>query len=488
MGCFGNCNCGPCCMDAAELAGIASSIDIDWYAVDFTEGDPPVDSVTGLEFVSNGCCHTAPWVRGECCDYSYTCKKSLEYVAEESITISSKIIKSKKHQLSPAATVGATVEGFCVLIYDEPQVSAEDVCDEVYNCGTVTKTIEYKEIIHDAVGYDFNEIRVSIYKRNMICDYGGSVECKYVVEVAQAVDVILLGDLYWSFKREKTVSDVHECCQEIANCLDEKDHDPLPTCDDVATWQSGAPAKYWIVKYKTFDSADDITGEIVFEASDIGWPCGRIDFCGPDAGTPEGRIAEGELCFEFIFTVPELEGGQILQVAFFYSCTFCLDTGVLCDNAGGFLYGQPCSSAEFPCLCDHPGFSNRNLSYRDLAMDPIPETFQTVNNTLWVGANGCFELIYPGVNPNWPNECEECELAREQTGQVSQPAVPESERNSCNWWDCADCLDTGFDPTVAPYQFKMDTVDSYSFSQNTTTLDQSLICIPFRRTVVTINP
>jgi len=483
MACFGKCNCG-CCLTPGELASIASSVDIDF--------DYPGDTQSDVAFVSDECCHTAKWIRGTCCQYAYECQKALEHIAEESITVSNKIIQSEKLVLNPGATVGQSAEGWCFLIYDEPFPSADDVCDTEVNCGTVEKTYSVRETMYDAVGYDFNEVRVSIYKRDIVCTEGQPAECKVIVEVAQSVDVILGGSLQVSVARTKTTSDVFECCEEIPDCFDEKAHDPEIDCNDVednTKFGFGNNSRYWLVKYKVYDDIDEIPSEITFDAIDPAWPCGRIAFCGPDPGTPDQYIQGDELCFVFTVTTDDYTPGNITQVAFSYSCFYCLDFGVPCRADGAGVDGYPCNfppNPPRPCLCDHPGFGGQNVSGALSAMPGLGETYNTVSNAVFLDASGCFRLIYEGAPQIWPNECEECDI--QNPDQWGQPAVPESLRTICTYWDCPECALTWNDPAVAPYQDKIATVDAYSFTQSTPVYNTSPICIPFRPTKITLNP
>lgn len=492
MACFGKCNCG-CCLTPGELASIASSVDIDWYPVNYTPGDPPADSTTSVAFISDDCCHTAKWIRGTCCGYSYECKKALEYIAEESITVSNKIIETEKLVLNPGATVGQNANGECIFTYDEPFPSANDICDTEINCGTVTKTYAVRETIYDAVGYDFNEVRVSIYKRDIVCTEGQPAECKVIVEVAQSVDVILGGSLQTSVERTKTTSDVFECCEEIPGCFDEKEHDPEITCEDVSDntkFSFGNNARYWLIMYKVYDDIDEIPQEITFDPDvDIAWPCGRIAFCGPDPGTPEENMLDDDICFSFAFDIPDNEGGNITQVAFSFSCLYCLDLGIPCKEGGRGVAGYDCVAPvgdPVVCLCDHPGWAGQNISGPGIAMPGLGETYNTVSNAVFLDATGCFRLINEGVADIWPNECPECDPLYPE--QDTQPAVPESLRTICNYWDCPDCYRFFYDPAVAPYQDKIATVDAYSFTQSTPVINTSPICIQFRPTKIILNP
>lgn len=492
MACFGKCNCG-CCLTPGELASIASSVDIDWYPVDYNPGDPPTDSTTNVPFISDDCCHTAKWIRGTCCGYSYECQKALEYIAEESITVSNKIIQTEKLVLNPGATVGQNANGECIFTYDEPFPSADDICDTEVNCGTVTKTYAVRETIYDAVGYDFNEVRVSIYKRDIVCTEGQPAECKVIVEVAQSVDVILGGSLQTSVERTKTTSDVFECCEEIPDCFDEKEHDPEINCDDVednTKFSFGNNARYWLIMYKIYDDIDEVPQEITFDPDvDVAWPCGRIAFCGPDPGTLEENMLDDDICFSFAFDIPSNEGGSITQVAFSFSCLYCLDLGIPCKEGGRGVDGYDCVAPvgdPVVCLCDHPGWAGQNVSGPGAAMPGLGETYNTVSNAVFLDATGCFRLINEGVADIWPNECPECDPLFPE--QDTQPAVPGSLRTICNYWDCPDCYRFFYDPAVAPYQDKIATVDAYSFTQSTPVINTSPICIQFRPTKITLNP
>jgi hypothetical protein len=62
-----------------------------------------------------------------------------------------------------------------------------------------------------------------------------------------------------------------------------------------------------------------------------------------------------------------------------------------------------------------------------------------------------------------------------------------ADSNNCFWWDCVDCIYTGNDPIVAPWQVKMATVSAYSLTQSYDTTDiGSEVCIPFPDVLVEV--
>lgn len=478
MACFGSCGCEPCCMSPSELAEIASSIEIEIYSEDYPTSSEPIDSTSG-SFTSSGCCHVFTWVRNP--GFSYNCKKTAQLVVDESITISTKMVVTKTHIMSPPTTVTAGVpDGLC--IYTNPPneyfapVGAEDLCDEVVNCGTVTKTAQKKLQIWSAVGYSRKEFRVAIHKTNLTCEAGQPPECKYVVEAAQGIDVSLLGNFYESLSKTKSTADIHACCDEIAECWTTASHSPEPTCEQAANltngWSGGATVRYWIVKYKVYDTLEDIPSEIVFDATD-GWPCDEFAFCTVEAE----NISEDGLCFQFTGTVDPYEGGEIYSIAFMYNCGFCLDTGVPCDGIGRLVVDEEtiCFGTPFPesSQCWRDGdfldrFDGRNLGYATPTSDGISTVFYSVRNSVFVSPEGCFEYPY-----SITSQCN--------------PDPP--DRDACNWYDCPDCANGNQDGLILPYQFKMHTVDAYSFSQGPGTgVDSTPICVEWLRMRITLTP
>lgn len=478
MACFGSCGCEPCCMSASELAEIASTVTIDIYTLDYEPGDEPFDSDTAT-IDSNGCCHVATWEREA--GFSYDCKKTAQVIVDESLTVSTKMIATKTHVMNPSTIVTAGVpDGLC--IYTNPPneylgPGAESMCDEVVNCGTATKTAQRKDQIWSAVGYARREFRVAIHKLNLTCEAGQPPECKYVVEAAQGIDVALFGNLYTSNSRQRTNANVHACCTELA-CFEPVSHSPEPDCDDIATlsngWSGGATVRYWIVKYKVYDTLEDIPSEIVFESTD-GWPCDQFAFCTVDVENP----SEDDLCFVFNTTLDPYEGGEIYTIAFMYNCGFCLDTGVECHGIGSLFVDEDtvCFGTQFPqnatCFTQNNGafldrFDGRNWGYPAITGDGVSTIFYSVRNAVLVSPEGCFEYPYYGV-------------------QNCEPDPP--DRNSCNWYDCAGCPAGENDGEILPYQFKMHTVDAYSFSQGPGTgVDSTPICVEWLRMRVTLNP
>lgn len=462
-------------MSTSELAEVASTVTIDIYTLDYEPGDEPFDSNTAA-IDSDGCCHVATWEREA--GFSYECKKTAQLIVDESVTISTKMIATKTHTMSPATTVTAGVpDGFCILTNPPNEYfgpGAESMCDDVVNCGTATKIAQRKEQIWSAVGYARREFRVAIHKLNLTCEAGQPPECKYVVEAAQGIDVALFGNLYTSDSRQRTNANVHACCTELA-CFEPVSHLPEPDCDDIATlsngWSGGEAVRYWIVKYKVYDTLEDIPSEVVFDSTD-GWPCGESDFC----TTQVANISEDDLCFQFTGSLTPYIGGEIYSIAFMYNCGFCLDTGVACDGIGTLVVDEEttCFGTPFPesSTCWKDGefldrFDGRNWGYPSITGDGISTIFYSVRNAVLVSPQGCFEYPFAGV-------------------QNCEPDPP--DRNSCNWYDCAGCLTGENDGEILPYQFKMHTVDAYSFSQDASGGDPSPICVEWLRMKVTLNP
>lgn len=476
MACFGSCGCEPCCMTPSELAEIASSIEIDIYSEDYPTSSEPIDSTSG-SFTSSGCCHVFTWVRNP--GFSYDCKKTAQLVVDESITISTKLVKTKTHNMDPPMTVIASeIEGDCIFDnwwQDYLPPPADDLCDEVVNCGTVTKTAQKKIQIWSAVGYSRKEFRVAIHKTNLTCEAGQPPECKYIVEAAQGIDVFLLGNLHESLSKTKSTADVHACCDEIAECWQTASHSPEPTCEQAANltngWGGGATVRYWIVKYKVYDTLEDIPSEIVFDSTD-GWPCDEFAFCTVEAE----NISEDGLCFQFTGTIDPYEGGEIYTIAFIYNCGFCLSMGVECLGNGSLV----AENEPFVCFtrrglgnsdCDNAGFPDRFVGRTagagSITATGISTLFYSVRNSVFVSPEGCFE---------YPYQITGC-----------QPDPP--DRDACNFYDCPDCIGANYDGWILPYQFKMHTVDAYSFSQGPGTgVDSTPICVEWLRMRITLTP
>jgi len=473
MGCFGKCGCAECCLTAEELADIASQVEIDIYTEIYDEfPSEPIDGVT-VGFSSSDCCNVAYWYRTP--GYSSKCRKTFMYQADESVQVSTKITKSKKYVMDPPMGFGEQTDNTCSFLDEFPLVSAADVCDEVLNCGTVIKTAQKRIGAWDSVNYSRSEFRVAIYQREMICEEGGDVECKYVVEVAQGIDIFLSGANYESLAYSYSTSGVHACCEGINGgvCITPASHSPEPDCQYAATltngWAGGNTVRYWLVKYKVYDTAEDIPSEIIFDPSD-GWPCGEIGFC----STNDPSAISGPICFAFGSSVDPYETGTRRANAFLSTCAYCLDFGVPCVNALVIAYGED-ESCEFDiagdveCTNAQQGvegdlYSGRSASLGQLTFDGISDVFYSLQSSNFLSGEGCFQLI-------------------PQEGCV----FPE-DRNECNWWDCANCITAVNDPAIPKYQSRYDTVDSYSLTQSYTTRELSSICVPFLRTKITLIP
>ena len=481
MACFGSCGCEACCMSASELAEIASGVEIEIYAEDYPAYSPPIDT-SSASMTSDGCCHVATWERNP--GYSYKCRKINQLTVNESATISTKIVKTKTHVMNPPSTaINSNPNTFndCTLINPPweylPTEGAADLCDDVYNCGTVTKNAQKLISIWGAVGYSRSIFKVAIHKLNLTCTEGQPAECKYVVEVAQGIDISLLGNRYESLQRSFTTTNIHQCCYAPNACYTTSSHSPEPTCEQAAIptngWSGGVTTRYWIVKYKVFDTLEDIPSEMVFDADD-GWPCDKFTFC-----TYDGPIVSGDdLCFSFAGAIDTYEPGEIYAIAFMYNCAFCLDTGIQCEGVGSLQ----ATNDPFFCLGALPGagdntcsdtpftdrYDGRNYGFPGYSADGLSTVFYSVRGPVFMSTEGCFEVlpVEPGCKPD------------------------PDDRNECNFYDCPPCLSAASDGPLLPYQFKLHTVDAYSFNQTFGgfDVDSSPICIPFLRTKVTLIP
>lgn len=468
MGCFGSCNCSPCCMDAAELAEIATSVTI------LRESE--TDTVS---FVSNGCCHTATATDDT---IYYTCDTLLvvDRTINETIQVSSKMIKSKKYVLDPPGTYQQN-DVFCTFFYDEPDASAASFCDDVYNCGTVQRAVELKTQRWIAVRWAYGETKVSIYKANMTCEYGGTIECKYVVECAVEVRAAHGAGSWQSTTRTASMSGKSSCCEENIQgydfnsgfppveipgeeCTSTKPyHDSPFNCP--ADVEFGAEVTYWLLRYRVYDAPEDIPATITFTDADIN-EC-NFETCieGVDS-----------LCFYPIgASLDPVTGGTIRSIGYLYNCQFCFNIGIDCDVCAKFSGGYPCS-------CE-PRETDRTHSESRFTEDGIMETFNVVNNPFLIKTTACHNLFWENYAPGrWTQDCDACD-------NPIYPGPPEDEQNACNYWDCIDCYFSGADPIVPVYQMKVATVDSYTFSVNFTKQIEPTdeVCIPFPTVVVTLN-
>jgi len=482
MGCFGSCNCLPCCMDAAELAEIASSVTI----VKESETDT-------VSFVANGCCHTATATDET---IYYTCQTLLaaEAYINESVQVTSKMIKSKKYVLDPPGT-WVQNEVFCTFNYDEPDppASAEDYCDDVYTCGTVNRSVELITQLWLAVRWAYGETKVSIYKVNATCEYGGPIQCKYIVECAVEVRAAH-GAGYWSsFTKTAAMSAKNTCCEEgiigydfsvpavpvpIANpsCYTEKPaHDPPFNCP--ADVEFGAEISYWLQRYRVYDAPEDIPSSITFTDADINQCNFQTCLDGIDS-----------LCFYPIDSYIEaVTGGTIRSIGYLVNCQFCFNIGIPCNVCAKFSDGYPCS-----CEDRETGRTHSESRITDDGDTAIFDTFNIVQNAFMVSTTVCHNLYYKNYAPGrWPQDCAQCNSSPfPEENTPMYPGPPEDEQNDCNWWDCMDCYFVGSDPVVPVYQMKAATVDSYSFTQTFTKSPEPTdeICIPFPTVVVTLNP
>ena len=474
MGCFGQCNC-DCCLSESEIAEIADTVDIEF----------PNEFVTNHEFTNSGCCWSASRLTGYTA-FSYATPYLVQTSQiDESAQVSVKITESQKIAAS-GVQVLATAEGFCLLIIDET-FPPSDICSTEINCGTVLKTGQAISKAYGTIGFRIEEIKVAVHKELMICESGGPTECRYIVECAVRFAVITGGYLYDSTTYTTDFSDEFTCCERL-NCGTEKpahdtDHGDDPTHPD---WSYGNPQDVWMLRYKTYDSIEDIPSEITFTDADI------------NACTTAKCLEGGQfVLYEFDDEPFDVEGNTLEAVSFEHTCNHCMDLGIVCSPS---LDSKPCSrfpNPPFPCDCEDPEerFAANNLSVGGTG-GSLSTSFNAIvgNFAGLVSGSPCHKLTEVDFNTSIfyctgdINNPGKCYTAATENNQGSYPGVDIADRNLCNWWDCQDCYTTGADPVVPPHQEKFSTVDSYSFNHTFTPGTGGGISLVFPTVVIRFNP
>jgi hypothetical protein len=454
MGCLGKCNCG-CCLSPSEIEEIAESVDIEF----------PNEFVTNHEFVNSVCCWSASRLTGNT-GFSYSLPYLVQTsVIDESAQVSVKITESQKIAAS-GVTVLPTLEGRCLIIRDE-EFPPGDICSEEINCGTVLKTSQDIQRVYAAIGFRTEEIKVAVHKELMVCEEGGPTECRFIVECAVRFSVIQGGYVYSSFTYTNEFSDEFTCCERL-DCGTEKPTHDTDFGDDptaVPPWSYGNPETVWMLRYKTYDSIEDIPEEITFTDSDVN-------------ACTTARCLEGGQFVVYVYEPEpfEVEGNTLAEIPFTHDCSYCIDLGIVCFPS---LDNKPCSRPSpppFPCDCEDPEerFESNNLSVGGLG-----GVQNTSFNAIVGEYNGrCTDAPCHSIIPvqlfvtldcvGTIADPGSCFAANQETGQTSYPGVDIADRNICNWWDCQDCYFSGYDPVVPPHQAKFSTVDSYSFDHTFT--------------------
>jgi hypothetical protein len=240
-------------------------------------------------------------------------------------------------------------------------------------------------------------------------------------------------------------------------------HDSPFNCPADVTF--GAEVTYWLLRYRVYDTPEDIPETITFTDADVN-EC-NFETCieGVDS-----------LCFYPIgASLDPVTGGTIRSIGYLYNCQFCFNIGIECDVCAKFSGGYPCS-------CE-PRETDRTHSESRFTEDGIMETFNVVSNPFLIKTTACHNLFWENYAPGrWVQDCDACD-------NPIYPGPPEDEQNECNWWDCIDCYFSGADPIVPVYQMKVATVDSYTFAVSFTKQIEPTdeVCIPFPTVVVTLN-
>lgn len=474
MGCFGQCNCG-CCLSESEIAEIADTVDIEF----------PNDFVTNHELTNSGCCWSASRLTNYT-GFSYATPYLVQTSQiDESAQVSVKITESQKIAAS-GVQVLTTAQGFCLLLIDET-FPPSNICSTEINCGTVLKTGQAISKAYATIGFRIEEIKVAVHKELMICESGGPTECRYIVECAVRFAVIIGGYLYDSTTYTTAFSNEFTCCERL-NCgtvkaTHDTDRGGDPTHPD---WSYGEPQDVWMLRYKTYDSIEDIPAEITFTNADT------------NACTTAKCLEGGQfVLYEFDDEPFDVEGNTLEAVSFEHTCNHCMDLEIVCRPT---LDNQPCSrfpNPPFPCDCEDSDtrFAANNLSVGGTG-GSLSTSFNAIvgNFAGLVSGSPCHKLTEIDFNTSILdcvgdiNNPGKCYTANTENFQNTYPGVDIADRNICNWWDCQDCYTTGADPVVPPHQEKFSTVDSYSFNHTFTPGTGGGISLVFPTVVIRFNP
>jgi hypothetical protein len=471
MGCLGKCGCG-CCITAGEVADIADSVTIEFPAEFSTE-----HALTG-----SGCCWSASRLTGYT-GRSYLTTEVERITANETIQVSTIIIESQKVAIgSPPTVFVQPGTGNCILTYTTDFEDGDTVCSNDVNCGTVLKEAEYKERLFFAVGYNIQEVKVSVHKELMACTEGGEAICRFIVECAVRIRVSQGAYRYESHTIDLTYSDEFTCCRRKTCETEKLTHDPIYNSlpEGLGHWSFGNETDYWIVRYKTYANLADIPATITFANGDA-------NVC----QTTTCQEATATLCYYPQPNIIPFTPGTLADGSFQYDCEYCLNLGIRCFPS---LDGVACSNPNtLPTDCAYNAadrFDSNSLSVSG-GSTSIEVNYQELATVALQLINGstCHELTPPPFFT-----CLDCNQDGACDSQATYPGVDVADsisnnafRNICNWWECQDCYFTGYDPIVAPYQAKYSTVDTYSFSQSGIQFPSpsaSQVCIPFPTVIV----
>jgi hypothetical protein len=431
MGKFGKCCCEPvCCLTLAELQTRFTNVVI---------SGPTTPKTVSFTADGKPCCNTATTVLVAPTPVR-ACKYLFEKSSELAVTVQQKILKSKKatggtyRELVPPSTLtGCPVD---ISIGDQ---SAASMCDDVRDCG---KTRFYSKISYSTnlvVDYSIEEVRVDIFEAAVSCDNEPSV-CKLVVQVSQLLKVLTGVGTGKYEQRTTTHTGQSPCCERTpsgaAQGSDEYDYHPacdLPDilinepfdCDDDAQIVfAPAPSYIWNSRFKFYDSLADVPTTITVTDADT-------TDCVFDVCTEGDAVCVGSNATPGGFFPPF----ELRTIGYMKNCQFCFDYGFECDDCLMRL-----ATVDFTCYADNLWrWEGRNASWKSFTEDGIMDTYRTIDggaiNNLW--ASTCFRLKFPDV--------AECGFGASEEDIAA-------DTNGCFWWDCVDCVLSGADPFLGPYQ------------------------------------
>lgn len=463
---FGKCCCEPiCCLTLEELQTRFSTVVI----------SGPISPRT-VEFVADGkpCCNSAtaniasPTVVREC-------KYLFNQAAEQAITVQQKILKSKK-VFGGTYLPGSGALAGCPTNISIGDQSAASMCDDVRDCG---RTRFYSKIgfsYYLVVEHAIEQVRVDVYEAAVSCN-DEPAQCKIVVQVSQLLRVLSGTGTAVFQQRTTTHTNQSPCCERTPSAAaqggDEYDYHPACDFEDIFINETfdcnddsmidfaPSPGYIWNSRFKFYDSLADVPTTITFTDAD------KTD-CVLDVCT-EG----GEVCIKTNAIPSEFpEPLELRTIGYMKNCQFCFDYGFECDDC---LIGL--GSVGPLCYADNLWrWEGRNASWSGFTEDGVTDTYRTIDggviNNPW--ASTCFRMKRAVIEP-----CED------GLGFGPSEADIAADTNGCIWWDCVDCVLSGQDPFVGPYQRHIH--DVTELLQNNT-IDYGTgpqeICIPFVTTTI----
>lgn len=463
---FGKCCCEPiCCLTLEELQTRFSTVVI----------SGPISPRT-VEFTADGkpCCNTAT---AEITSPTTVrvCKYLFEQSTELGITVQQKILKSKKAFGGTFIPGSGEVAG-CPTNISIADQSAASMCDDVRDCGKTRFYSKASYTTHLVVDYSIEQVRVEVYEASVSCN-NEPAACKIVVQVSQLLRV-LTGVGTGAFQERTTTHTLQSpCCERTpagaAQGGDEYDYHPACDQFDIFIDQpfdcdnndqiEFAPASsfLWNTRFKFYDSLSDVPTTITFTDADT-TEC-VLDVC------TEGSA----VCIESNATPGGFEPPfELRTIGYMKNCEFCFDYGFECDDC---LVGL--ANVGPICYADNLWrWEGRNASWRSFTEDGISDTYRTIDGGVITNpwASTCFRMKRAVIEP-----CED------GLGFGPSEADIAADTNGCIWWDCVDCVLSGADPYLGPYQPHIHDVTEL-MQNNSVEYGEGApeICIPFVTTTI----